>query len=728
MEQVSGIIEQPIFRNGNGFIVFNLRSGRNIIRVAGEDQDLHESDVVECEGEWTQFRGQPQFKAKTIIPQIPTTTEAITAYLASGRIKGISKVFAARLVDAFGLNLIDVVEKEPHLLKKVPGFGPSRIKTLTEGLNEQIGTRSILIFLHGFGMGKHHIKKIQQVYGLSAVEKIKENPYQLCQDISGIGFTIADRIGLRTGIAPDHPGRMIAGAQHALNQEVNKTGSTGLPESKLIEKALDLLSKEKPVDHEKVKQGVAELIKNKLAVRFTVQGEEYVFPAAMYEAESGIAKHLKRLLSIKCKTSQDDDEAMGELIDEVEQSFGIKLGDQQREAVKMALCNPVCIITGGPGTGKTTIMRVFLECCRRILNMHNADMLLCAPTGKAAKRLSSTSGLEAMTMHRALAYQPVEGEFMFNEHNPLEASVIVVDEFSMTDTQLCYWLLRAVATGARLVIVGDVDQLESVGPGKVLMDMIDSGAIPVTRLNEIFRQAAQSQIIINCHMINRGEVPNLTNGDKDNDFFFMRSDSDEQTAKTIVSLMDRLARHYGYDVFDDIQVLTPMRKGKVGQYELNRQLQELLNASNIGNGITLRQDDVVVELCVGDKVMHIKNNREMDVYNGDTGRIIQVNKKERTLRVAYDHRVVDYAYVDLEELRLAYAMTVHKSQGSEYPCLIIPASMSHYNLLNRSTFYTGFSRAKKTLVAVGDQKALRVAASRVSTEKRLTGLLAHLSA
>lgn len=725
MEQLEGIIEQPIFRNGNGFIVFNLRVGRQVHRVAGEDVDLHESDVVECKGEWANFRGQPQFKAKSIIPQIPTSAEAITAYLASGRIKGISKVFAARLVDAFGLNVIEVVEKEPHRLKEVPGFGKSRIKILTEGLNEQIGYRSILLFLHGFGLGKHLIKKIHKIYGLSAVEKIKVNPYQLCQDVSGIGFNIADRIGLKMGIDVNHPDRLIAGSEYALLAQVNQTGSTGVPESKLVEKAVELLSREEPVSPEKVKEGVNQLIKRRLAQRFSVSGEEYIFPIALFTAEQGIARHLKRLLGVTCKVAPDTG-AMDELIDDVQKDFGIKLGDQQREAVKMALANAVSIITGGPGTGKTTIMRVYLECCRRILNMKNTEILLCAPTGKAAKRLSSTTGLEALTIHRALEYQPIDGEFFYNEENPLEASLIVVDEFSMTGADVAYWLLQAVETGARLVIVGDVDQLASVSPGKVLMDMLESGEIPFTRLTDIFRQAAESQIIVNCHKIRKGEMPDINNKSKDNDFWFLHSNNDSETAKIIISLIDRLSRHYGYDPFDDIQVLSPMRKGELGQYALNHEIQKLLNGAELGNGIRLRQDDVEVELCRGDKVMHIKNNRDLDVNNGDTGRITQVKLKERMVLVQYDHAIVEYAYADLEELRLAYVMTIHKSQGSEYPCLILPATMAHYNLLERNTWYTGFSRAQKTLAVAGDQKALRVAASRVSTDKRLTGLMEHL--
>lgn len=726
MEKITGIIAAPPYKNGTGFVILKVLVGRQIFKVTGEDQDLHEADVVECEGDWTQYKGLPQFKAKTIIPQIPSTAEAIIAYLSSGRIKGISTVFANRLVEAFGKDVLDVIENHPQRLKKVPGFGAKRIKDLTEGLAEQIGYRSILLFLHSFGLSKNHIKRIYQIYGVSAVEKIKDDPYQLCQDISGIGFNVADRIGLKMGIDPEHPGRMVAGVMHTLNGEVNKTGNTGVPQSQLVRDARATLSKEKPVGEDKVLEGLNRAVKIKAAVRFKVFGEEYIFPANLYEAEKGIAYHLNRLLGIRSVADADQD-AMNELIDEVQKDFGLTLGENQRTAVKMSLMNPVAIITGGPGTGKTTIMRVFLECCRRVLGLKNVDVIACAPTGKAAKRLSQASGLEAMTIHRALAYQPAEGEFMFNAECPLPGSVIVVDEYSMTDTQLCYWLIQAVATGARLIILGDVDQLPSVGPGKVLSDLITSGLIPVTLLNEIRRQAANSKIIVNAHKINNGVTPEIDNTDKNSDFWFLRAENDEEIAKTLIGLVDRMAAYYKYDPFDDIQILTPQRKGVLGVYELNTRLQKLLNGKNLGTGIRIKQDDVDVEFCQGDKVMHIKNNRDLGVFNGETGRIIHTDRKARIVKVNYEDRIVEYAFADLEELRLAYAMTIHKSQGSEYPCVLIPCTTSHMNMLNRPLFYTGITRARSMLGMVGMIKALSIAASRTSSEKRLTGLLQHLS-
>lgn len=726
MEKITGIIERVIHKNGNGFIIFNIRMGREVVPVTGDDQDLHEADVVECEGDWTRYKGKLQFKAKTIIPKLPSTPEGFIAYLSSGRVKGISTVFANRLVEAFGKDVLDVIIHQPERLKKVPGFGAKRIKDLTEGLTELVGNREILIFLHGFGLSKKLVDRIFSAYGVLAVEKIKADPYQLCQDITGVGFNIADKIGIQSGIDPEHPSRMLAGVMHALNAEVNKTGNTGVPESMLVRAAVQALSKQKTVSEAKVSEGLSGAIATKAAVRFSVSGEEYIFPKHLYEAELGIAQHLNRLLGIRSVADADQD-AMNELIDEVQKDFGLILGEKQRTAVKMSLMNPVAIITGGPGTGKTTIMRVFLECCRRVLGLKDVEVIACAPTGKAAKRLSQASGLKAMTIHRALVYQPVEQEFMYNSECPLEASVIVVDEYSMTDTQLCYWLIQAVATGSRLIILGDVDQLPSVGAGKVLADLIASGLIPVTLLNEIRRQAANSKIVVNAHKINNGEMPEIDNSDKSSDFWFLKSESDEEIAKTLVGLVDRMAAYYKYDPFDDIQILTPQRKGVLGVYELNTRLQKLLNGKNLGTGIKLKQDDVDVEFCVRDKVMHIKNNRDLEVFNGETGRIILTDKKTRLVKVDYEDRVVEYAFADLEELRLSYAMTIHKSQGSEYPCVLIPCTTSHMNMLNRPLFYTGMTRARSMLAIVGMVKALGIAASRTSSEKRLTGLLQHLS-
>ena len=724
MEQVNGIIEEVHHKNGRGFIIFTLRRERELIRVTGEDQDLYEADVVECEGTWITYKGEPQFKATKIIPQIPSTAQAMWEFITSGRVKGISEVLGGRLIEAFGKDLIYVIENEPAKLKKVNGFGPSRIKQLIDGIRDQIGYRSILIFLNGFGLGKYHTKKIYDVYSFSAVEKIKANPYRLCQDVPGIGFITADRIGQQMGLDAEHPDRLVAGAMHALQKRVNKTGSTGIVRTELVDETIKLLSENGVVRPEKLEEGIDGLLASKQAMELIVDGVMYIFPTELYRAEEGIAKHLKRLMSIQI-TAEIDDEVLTELVLEAEKIVGKDLSSNQRKAVKMALMMPVSVISGGPGTGKTTIMRVFLECCKIGMGMTEDDMLLCAPTGKAAKRLSQSTGQDAMTVHRGLEFNPQNDGFTYNANNPLPVKVVVCDEFSMMDTLVSYWLIQAVATGTRLVMAGDVNQLASVGPGRVLEDIIKSNWIAVQYLTDIYRTSENSLINVNAAEMNKGNMPAL-NTDKDSDFWFLRTDSDEATADMILDLIDRLSDRYGFDKFDDIQVLTPMRKGSVGLYELNNRIQKKLNGANLGKGIKLKQDDINVEFCLGDKVMHIENNKQLGVMNGESGRVVLLNRPARELTVEFEDRKVVYVFADLEQLRLNYAQTIHKSQGSEYPCVIIPCSMSHWNMLYRSLMYTGTTRAKQFMVFVGATKALKIALERVSSDQRVTGLRSRL--
>ncbi|WP_425520705.1 SF1B family DNA helicase RecD2 [Pseudomonas serbica] len=720
MEQLTGVIDGVRLRNGNGFIIFELRLGERVVTVTGTDQELFEGDVVVCTGEWVKYDGKPQFKTKTILPQIPTSKEAIEAYILAGRIKGISTVLGKRLVEAFGVDLLYVIENEPAKLKKVKGFGPARIKDLTEGLRAQLGYRSILLFLSGFGLGTYLVKKIHDVYTFNAVNRIKENPYKLCTDIPGVGFTIADSIGRQMNIAIDDPDRILAGLVHSLEGVVRATGSTGVPEVTLVAATEKLLKPNGAVEAGKIKTVIPRLVAEKHAMELEVEGAPFLFPVNLYWAERGIAKHVKRLLGPRI-TVEIDPEALDDLVNEAQSRVGKELSLNQRRAVKLALCNPLSIITGGPGTGKTTIMRVLLECCRIGLGAVDGDMLPSAPTGKASKRLEHSTGLPAFTIHRALGFSP-DGGFNFNEECQLPFSVIVVDEFSMTDTMLCYSLIQAVATGTRLVFVGDVDQLESVGAGRVLKDMIDSEVIPYQRLTDLYRTSASSMIALNATEMNNGRMPILANGDKDSDFWFLNTKSDEETADTIIGLIDRLSAKYGFDPFDDIQVLTPMRMGAVGMYELNNRLQKKLNGKNLGKGIKLKQDDINVEFCLGDKVMHVENNQALGVMNGEVGRVIAVDVPRREVTAMIEGAKIVYAFADLAQLRLNYAQTIHKSQGSEYPCVIIPCSMSHYNMLFRSIFYTGTTRAKQFMVYVGELKALKTAISRVGSERRLTGL------
>lgn len=723
MEQLNGIVDKIVFQMDTGFIRFILRDGNKTYNVVGDNSGIHEADVVNCEGTFTEYKGESQFKAKIIIPQIPATTEAIIDFLASGRIKGIKEKIAKKLVKAFGKDVLNIIENEPERLKKVDGFGPARIKMLTEGLKEQIGYRSILIFLHNFGLSKKHIKRIYEQYGVNAVERIQKNPYSLCHEIEGIGFAIADRIGIKAGMKPDDPHRVMAGVSHSLNLVVSATGSTGIRREELSKQAFNLFSKSGyGISSECIQDGIDVLIQSPYAKVMPIGDIDCIFPSYLHDAELGIATHLKRLQDgFKHRRGKQ----VLNHINSAQNAIGVELADAQRDAVKMALLNAVSVITGGPGTGKTTIVRVMLEVLKSEYGIKTEDILLCAPTGKAAMRLADSSGLEAKTLHRALSYSPDADGFLHDQETPLEAKVILMDEASMVDTELNHWFLQAVRTGTQVIIVGDGDQLASVGPGKVLKDLIDSDVLPITRLTEIYRQAKGSRIIVNSHIINKGDIPDLNNADPSNDFWFIKSNKDSDIANKIIALIPRLATHYGYDPVDDIQVLTAMRRGSVGMLELNKRIQKLLNP-NLGTGIKLTQDGCEVEYCVGDKVIHIKNNYNMGVMNGEVGKIRSVDVKSKKVIVLYDQRLVEYAFPDLEQMRLAYAMTIHKSQGSEYPCVIIPFTTSHFVMLSRNLYYTGITRSKKNFVGVGDPRALEIASKIISSDSRITGLKEHL--
>lgn len=727
MEKINGIIEKVIHRNGNGFIIFSLRIKGGSVPVTGEDMDLYESDSVTCQGTWTTYKGEPQFKATKILPDIPVTTDAVLRYVASGRIPGVGEGFAKRLVKQFGKDLFRVIEEEPERLKEVKGLGKKRIDALKTGLMEQFNSRVLMVFLHEFNLPKRVIKKISDTYGLMAYDKVRNDPYSLCREVSGIGFAIADRIGLKVGIDPSDMNRLMAGMEYIQSNRVNTEGSTGILRDTLIQETMTGLAKGAEVDEQSIITCLDNLLGENTLYEMEVDGSPYVFSSKHYHSERGIARNLKRLMEgslLRVPASENIDG----LIDRAQESIGKELDETQRNAVKTALLNPVSIITGGPGTGKTTILRVIIECLTEFFKLMPYGIGLCAPTGKAAKRVSESTGMEASTVHRLLEYSPIEGGFVKDRSDPLDMQLIVIDEASMLDVELMYALVQAIDINTRFVIVGDIDQLPSVGAGKVLKDLIDSGKVETTRLTNIHRQAEGSYITLNAHAMNKGQMPKLKNMGRDSDFYFLGAQTDQEIQKTVCSLIDRLSEHYGYDRFDDIQVLTPMRKGAVGIYELNEHLQEMLNGHRKGTGLFKRQDDRRIEFMVDDKVMHIKNNMGLGVFNGETGRIKAVDIKKKTLTVTYEDKDVEYAESEIDELRLAYAMTIHKSQGSEYPCVIMVASTSHYNMLYRSLFYTGVTRASRTLAAVGQERAFKIAVNRESMDQRVTGLLEHILA
>jgi len=530
VEELSGIVDRVIHRNGNGFIIFSLRTAGGSFPVTGTDADIHEADVVQCQGDWTTYKGDPQFKAKSIIPQIPTSEDAILSYLSSGRIKGISFELASRMVAKFGTKTLEIIEQDPDQLSKVKGFGQARVQAIKDSLQDQVGFRSILVFLHGFGLSKRHITKIYKHYGIKAVEAIKENPYQLCYDVEGVGFAIADRIALRSGIAVDDPHRILAGIVHTLNTSVYTTGDTGMTKDTLRKDAFNLLNREGPVDEKVISEGIEQIAQSSYARMVEIDQVPVIFPAFLYQAEVCIANQLQKLVKNFHGMAHRNIDG---LIQDADKRLGITLASQQREAVKTSSSSGVSIVTGGPGTGKTTIIRTLIDCLRSGFGYDEDDILLCAPTGKAAKRLSQSSGMEAMTMHRALSFNPETGGFVHHRENPFTVKVIVIDEGSMVDTQLMAWFIQAVDVNTQLIVLGDVDQLASVGPGKVLKDMIDSGCVPYTRLTEIYRQSAQSQIILNAHKINNGQMPDFVNG-SNTDFWFISTENDDLLAEQVL--------------------------------------------------------------------------------------------------------------------------------------------------------------------------------------------------
>ncbi|WP_410950869.1 ATP-dependent RecD-like DNA helicase [Pseudomonas sp. S1(2024)] len=724
LDSVNGVIEKVIHANGKGFIIFSVRNASGATVVTGNDAGLYEGDYVECEGTWELRNGNRQLKARKIMPQIPTTTDAILAYIASGRVPGISTKLAGRLVQAFGKDTLHVIEHEPDKLKKVPGFGKAKIAALTEGLAKELGHRGVMLFLNGFGLSQRHINKIFDTFGLAAVEKIKENPYTLFWEIKGIGFKIADKIAEQCGQAADDPYRILVGLLTAIDNAVHSRGDTCFEPQALAQQAHKLFARTtRPLDRATILMAM-DLVKSSDFVRVdTIDSVEMIWPKELYYAEKKIAKDLFRLHNGTGKIASAD--ALKKAIAVAEKALGITLSPMQHQAVTTALASPVSVITGGPGTGKTTIMRVLLLAQHELFHVASEQVVLCAPTGKASKRLQASTQMEAMTLHKVLKYSPEDNAFTYHEDNKLPCEVAVTDESSMIDTQLACSFFQAIPSGAKLVIVGDYDQLASVGAGKVLRDIIESDTIPVVRLDRVFRTGEDSQIKVNAHLINKAQMITLDNKSKQNDFWFIKSPTPEAIADEIVSLIPRLVKHYGYDPLDDIQVLTPMRMGPVGMHALNARLQRLMNP-NAGTGIRCTQDDVEVQFCAGDKVIHIKNNNELKVVNGDTGKIISVDLKERKLIARFEDVQVEYAYADLDELRLCYAMTIHKSQGSEYPCVLMPMTLAHDIMLSINLVYTGMTRARQNMLMVGQLAAVERALTRRATDLRSTGLLHFL--
>ncbi|HTL59660.1 MAG TPA: ATP-dependent RecD-like DNA helicase [Candidatus Limnocylindrales bacterium] len=705
------------FNEENGFAVLKvkIRGRRDLVTVIGSVPSANPGEWLTAEGRWVQDRefGQ-QFRAELLRSSAPTTREGIEKYLGSGMVRGIGPVYAAKLVEKFGGGIFDIIENYSARLEEVDGIGPERRRQIKAAWSVQKVVREIMVFLHSHGVSSSRAVRIYKTYGENAIAEVRANPYSLALDISGIGFRTADQIAQKIGIPYDSIMRACAGLRHVL-LEATGQGHCALPLSLLKEETGKLLLVQDSIIEAGLQRGLA----NQELMQEPIHGEQFVFVPTLKRAEEAIAARIIRLSALPASYPAINFE---KALAWYEQRSGKELAPSQRAALREALTTRLLILTGGPGVGKTTLVNAILK----VLRAKKVRCELCAPTGRAAKRLSETTGFEAKTIHRLLEVEPGKGGFVRNETHPLRCDLLVVDESSMVDVLLMHHLLRALPAHASLLLVGDVDQLPSVGPGAVLRNLIESGSVPVVRLTEVFRQAAHSRIITNAHRINEGLMPELGSDKEAADFFFVEREQPDRIADTVLDLVKRrIPNKFKCDPVSDIQVLSPMNRGSLGVRELNLRLQAELNPP--------RHEEPMVEKFgsqyrVGDKVIQTENNYEKDVFNGDIGRILKINLFERALTVKFEQREVAYDFGELDELSLAYAITIHKSQGSEFRVVVIPLATQHYLLLQRNLVYTAVTRGKQLVVLVGQSKALAMAVRNHQMRARFSGLLMRLQA
>jgi len=696
VQTIEGAVERVTFVNEeSGWSVVRVQTADRAepVTVVGNLLGVQPGETLRLSGQWKQDRrfGE-QFQVESYLTVQPATLVGMERYLGSGLVRGMGQVMAERLVKRFGLATLDVIEQEPWRLTHVRGIGPKRKARIVEAWAEHKAVKEVMLFLQSHGVSTAFAVKIFKRYGQKAIQLVKENPYRLAEEIYGIGFRTADRIAANLGVEPSSPRRAEAGVLFVLS-ELAADGHLFCPREALVQRGSEML--------EIAPEGVDAAI-DALAAREQVVLEDHeegpaVFLVALHGAEVGAATRLRAILESPADELELDVEGALSWFEERE---GIELAAQQREALRRAARAKVLVITGGPGTGKTTIVNGIL----RILGRKGRRTLLCAPTGRAAKRLAEASGHEAKTIHRLLEFNPQKMRFERGPEAPLEADLLVVDETSMVDAVLFHHLLRAVPDACQLVLVGDVDQLPSVGPGSVLRDLIRSRAVEVVVLTEIFRQARASLIVVNAHAVNRGELPRGEAGKELTDFYFVEREEPEAVLATLKELVrERIPRRFGLDPLREVQVLTPMHKGLLGSRNLNAELQALLNPRGeaIVRGSRMYR--------VGDKVMQVRNNYDLDVYNGDIGQILRVDEVERQLVVRLDEREVSYDSADLDELVLGYACSIHKAQGSEYPAVVIPLHTQHFPMLQRNLLYTGITRGRRLVVIIGSRRALGLA-------------------
>ena len=717
---LEGTVERVVFASEeNGFRVVRLAvpGQAELVTAVGSLLEVQPGECLRLAGAWEEDRkfGR-QFRARAFATLPPATGAAIERYLGSGLIRGIGQELARRLVARFGAETLEVIDRQPERLAEVPGIGPKRSAQVREAWQEQREIREVMLFLQAHGVGTSQALRIWKTYGAEALEVVREDPYRLARDVFGIGFATADQIAGRLGVPPDSPQRARAGVLHLLAEAADR-GHLYLPRRLVESQGEGLLG----APRQAVAQAIADLAAGgEVVIEAPPAGdgaggeEAAVYLPPLYAAEAGLAERLAALAAHPpSPLSIDLDRAFSWLASRQ----GLDLAVAQREAVRQALASKVLVITGGPGTGKTTLVRAIVE----LLGRKGRTVLLAAPTGRAAKRLAEATGAEARTVHRLLEWSPKARTFERGPDRPLAGDLLIVDEASMLDAPLAHALARALPDSAQLVLVGDVDQLPSVGPGSVLADLIASRAVAVVRLTEIFRQARESRIVVNAHRINRGEMP-LLEGGESSDFFFIERREPEAVLETLLELVcRRIPSRFGLDPLADLQVLTPMNRGALGVASLNQALRERLNPHGrevVRGGRLLR---------LADKVMQVRNNYELDVFNGDLGRIVAIDAEQQLLSVAFDGREVGYDFADLDELVPAYACSIHKAQGSEYPCVVLPLHTQHYVMLDRNLLYTALTRARRLAVLVGEKRALAVAVGNQRTRRRFTRLAERLA-
>jgi exodeoxyribonuclease V alpha subunit len=715
-ESLSGIVERVTYHNPeNGFAVLRVQvGGRSApVTVVGHLPSIVIGEYVEASGSWTQDRDHGlQFKAEELRTTPPHTVEGIEKYLGSGLVKGIGPHFARKIVEVFGDRTLAVIDESPTFLREVKGIGPRRLQQIRASWQQQKAVRAIVVFLQSHGVGTARAVRIYKQYGEQAIDLVRANPYRLATDIWGVGFRTADDLAGRLGIDPASPLRARAAIRYVL-QQLSNEGHCGFPEAGVIERTAALTG----IDQAVVAAAVEHERTEGQLVREPEFEEPWLYLKPLFLAEVGVSRHLCNLREGRHPLPALDIEAA---LHWVEQKMGLKLAHSQRDALRQAATRKVLVVTGGPGTGKTTIVRGILE----IFAAKGLRCALCAPTGRAAKRLSESTGREAKTIHRLLEFDPSLGGFKRDRDQPLELDLLVVDETSMVDVVLMNQLVRAVPARACLVLVGDVDQLPSVGPGTVLADVISSKALPVVRLTEIFRQAGQSWIVRAAHRVHEGEMPESAPPGQ-GDFYFVEAETPEAILERIVTMVrERIPARFGLDPLRDVQVLSPMNRSELGARNLNVQLQAVLNPPRPGPevqrfGWTFR---------VGDKVLQTVNDYDKEVFNGDVGRVATIDETEQEVVVEFEGKSVRYEFGELDELALAFALSIHKAQGSEYPAVVIPLHTQHYLMLQRNLLYTGITRGKKLVVLVGSRAALSAAVQRQDTARRCTALAQRLQA